>query len=76
MFFFHFKDYDGLCGDFINARDKGMTLLENIRDKARYVEETNTYEFFDRSGNLPAKYFNYNGALQTFTYVSAEGPLF
>jgi hypothetical protein len=72
MFYFHILGYDGLCGDFINARDKGMVLLQNIRGKTRYTEDANTYRFFDNNGNLPTKYFNYNGELDTFTYVSVN----
>ncbi|XP_053375882.1 uncharacterized protein LOC123533311 isoform X2 [Mercenaria mercenaria] len=72
--------YNGVCGNFINARDKGMVLLQNILQKARYGEDGNIYEFYDRNGNIPSKYFNYNGFLKSFTYVGdykpAEGVLY
>lgn len=49
-----------------------MELLSNILSETRYVEDDNAYSFIERSGNIPFKYFNYNGVLKTFSYVSLQ----
>lgn len=65
-----FTGYIGLCGDFMNARNKGLDLVNNILDVTEYAPGTKTYRFNDkRMGTIPFTYYNFNGQLDVFTEV-------
>ncbi|XP_052799942.1 uncharacterized protein LOC128231322 [Mya arenaria] len=70
-------NYEGVCGNFMNARDKGESLVQNIITKTRYVVNTgaanNVYDFnSQRMGNIPYKYFNFQRATALNSYYYTE----
>jgi len=67
--------YFGLCGDFMNARNKGMDLVQGIISETNYPLLTgginkNYMINEDRMGTLPFVYYNFNSGLGVFSEVS------
>lgn len=65
---------NGICGDFMNARDKSDVLMSNIL-ASLYVEEGNPYQFIDRMGNIPFTYYNFDPFYNRLTEVGYYKPM-
>lgn len=67
--------YQGICGEFINAANKGMVLQQKISEVS-FLDEDTLYSFMDRMGNIPYKYYNYQYMEDTpFKMVGDYKPL-
>lgn len=54
-------NYNGVCGNFLNAANKGEELLKQIKMAKFQDEAGNPFQFYDGEANIPYEYHNFDG---------------
>ncbi|KAL3856569.1 hypothetical protein ACJMK2_011304 [Sinanodonta woodiana] len=66
-------NYRGVCGAFLNAKDKG-TLIRNQIKQATFSSEIGQYRFYKNDGNIPFEYYNFRIDTNSFKSVGTYKP--